>query len=38
MANGNPERVRQPLDLGLVSREDLETCARRVLELILKID
>ena len=38
MANGYPERVRQALDLGLVSREDLETCARRVLELILKID
>ncbi len=38
MANGYPERVRQALDLGLVSREDLETCARRVLELILRID
>lgn len=38
MANGYPERVQQAMDLGLVSREDLETCARRVLELILKID
>lgn len=38
MANGYPERVRQAMDLGLVSRSDLETCARRILELILKID
>ncbi len=38
MANGYPERVQQAMDLGLVSREDLEICARRVLELILKID
>jgi beta-glucosidase len=38
MANGYPERVRQAADLGLVSRTDLETCARRILELILKID
>ncbi len=38
MANGYPERVQQAMDLGLVSREDLETCAWRVLELILKID
>ena len=38
MANGYPERVRQAEELGLVSRADLEICARRVLELILKID
>lgn len=38
MANGYPERVRQALDMGLVSRADLEACARRILELILKID
>ncbi|MCI9656749.1 MAG: beta-glucosidase, partial [Lawsonibacter sp.] len=38
MANGYPERVEEALRLGAVSRSDLETCARRVLELILKID
>lgn len=38
MANGYPERVREAMALGAVSRKDLETCARRVLELILKID
>lgn len=38
MANGYPERIRQVMDQGLVSRNDLEICAGRVLELILKID
>ena len=38
MANGYPERVRQAMDRGLVTRGSLEACARRVLELILKID
>ena len=38
MANGYPERIRQVMEQGLVTRSDLETCARRVLELILKID
>ena len=38
MANGYPERVRQALDMGLLTRADLELCARRILELILKID
>ncbi len=38
MANGYPERVQQAVELGLVSRTDLEACARRILELILKID
>ncbi len=38
MANGYPERVREAMALGAVSRKDLEVCARRVLELILKID
>ena len=38
MANGYPERVRQAMDKKLVSRADLERCARRILELILKID
>ena len=38
MANGYPERVRAAMERGLVTRADLEACARRVLELILKID
>ena len=38
MANGYPERVEEAMRLGAVSRSGLETCARRVLELILKID
>jgi len=38
MANGYPERIRQAMEQGLVTRSDLEICARRVLALILKID
>ena len=38
MANGYPERVRSAIEQGLVARADLEICARRVLELILKIN
>ena len=38
MANGYPERVEEAMKLGAVNRSDLETCARRVLELILEID
>ena len=38
MANGYPERVRAAMEQGLVTRADLEACARRVLELILRID
>ncbi len=38
MACGYPEQVRQAVELGAVTREDLAICARRVLELILKID
>ena len=38
MANGYPERVREAMGLGAVSRHDLEICAGRVLELILKVD
>jgi beta-glucosidase len=38
MATGFPERVLEAMDKGAVTRKDLERCARRVLELILKID
>ncbi len=33
-----PERVKKAIELGELTRADLEHCARRVLELILKID
>ena len=38
MATGYPERVREAIRLGIINRNDLEICARRVLNLILKID
>ena len=38
MANGYPERVHKAMELGAVTRADLEICARRILEFILKID
>ena len=38
MASGYPERLAAALEQGLITRRDLEACARRVLELILKID
>ena len=38
MGCGFPERVKQAMDLGAVTRDDLLHCAKRVLELILKID
>ncbi len=38
MATGFPDRVKAAMELGLVTRDDLATCARRVLTLILRID
>ena len=38
MATGYPERVQAAMEKGALTRADLLTCARRVLELILKID
>ena len=38
MGCGYPERVQQAMELGAVTRKDLLHCAKRVLELILKID
>lgn len=38
MATGFPERLTEALDKGILSRADMEICARRVLELILKVD
>ena len=38
MANGFDERVKAALEAGALQREDVEKCARRVLEMILKLD
>ncbi len=38
MATGFPERLMEALQKGIITRGDMEICARRVLELILKID
>ena len=38
MATGFPDRVKKAQEMGLISREDYAHCARRVLELILKLD
>lgn len=38
MACGFPERVKEAMKKGAIGRDDLERCAKRVLELILKID
>lgn len=38
MGNGYPERVKKAMELGELGRPELEHCARRILELILKID
>ena len=38
MGCGFPERVQKAVDLGAVTRADLEACAARVLGLILKLD
>lgn len=38
MAAGYPERVKEALTQGYISREELAVCAKRVLEMILKLD
>ncbi len=38
MGTGYPERVLEALEKGLITREEIITCARRVLELILKVE
>lgn len=38
MASGYPERLKEALDKGLLTREEMEICAKRVLELILKFE
>lgn len=38
MGNGYPERVREALEKGLITRKEIEICAKRILEMILKMD
>lgn len=38
MGTGYPERLLMALEKGLLTREELEKCAKRVLEMILKAD
>lgn len=38
MGTGYPERLLTALQKGLITREEIKACARRVLELILKVD
>jgi beta-glucosidase len=38
MMNGYPERVKEALDKGAISVDDIKVCAKRVLEMILKMD
>lgn len=38
MATGFPERLMEALEKGILTRHDMEICAKRVLELILKVD
>ena len=38
MACGFPERVKEAMEKGAIGRDELVRCAKRVLELVLKID
>ncbi len=38
MANGYPERVKKAMEMGALNRDDLKICAKRVVEMILKLD
>ncbi len=38
MATGFPDRLLEALDKGVLTRKEMEICAKRILELILKID
>lgn len=38
MPNGNPARLQANLKEGLITRKDLETCATRVLEFLMRLD
>ncbi|MDO5423539.1 MAG: glycoside hydrolase family 3 C-terminal domain-containing protein [Eubacteriales bacterium] len=38
MGCGYPERILEAMEKGLISREEIDACAKRVLEMILKMD
>lgn len=38
MAAGFPDRVKKAFEIGAITEEEITACARRVLELILKVD
>lgn len=38
MGCGYPEQLLEAKEKGLITREEMEICAKRILELILKID
>ncbi len=38
MSTGYPERVKEAMEQGLISREEITACVRRILELILKLE
>lgn len=38
MGCGYPDRLLTALEKGLITREEMEVCARRILEMILKLD
>lgn len=38
MGCGFPERLLQAMEIGAITRAEMETCARRILGLILKVD
>ena len=38
MPGGFPERLKQAMDAGLITREEMEVSAKRILNVILKID
>ncbi len=38
MGCGYPERVKEAYEKGAITREEIETCVKRILELILKVD
>lgn len=38
MGNGYPKRVKEAYEKGAISRDEIETCVKRILNLILKLD
>lgn len=38
MATGYPERVKEALEKGYISREEIVLCAKRILEMVLRVD